>query len=260
MVGCAMDKPRTVIVTGATAGIGRATAEAFGALGWRVAIGARREDRLDDAAAAVALAGGRGFGHVLDVTDPASVDAFVSAAEKALGPIDVLVNNAASSRPGPLHELSVEHIRETLESGLLGSLLMSRRVLSSMLPARRAGDLVFISSRAAVLPWPRQVPYAAAKAGIEAAAAALRAELAGTGIRALIVRVGDTVTEFASGWSPEQLAEVAYWSKLGLIAGSWLQPAQVAAAVVAAVTAPRGVQLETVVVNPEHPLAEAEAE
>jgi NAD(P)-dependent dehydrogenase (short-subunit alcohol dehydrogenase family) len=187
------------------------------------------------------------------------VDDFVSAAEKALGPIDVLVNNAASSEPGPLHELSPEQIRETLESGLLGSLLMSRRVLASLLPARRGGDILFISSRAAVLPWPRQVPYAAAKAGIEAAAAALRAELAGTGVRSLIVRVGDTVaTEFATGWSPEQLAEVGYWAKLGLLAGGWLQPAQVAAAVVAVLTAPRGVQLETLVVNPEPPLSSPE--
>jgi len=252
---------KTAIVTGATVGIGRAIAEAFGALGWRVAIGARRQERLDDAVAAVAMAGGRGFGHVLDVTDAASVDAFVTATEKALGPVDVLVNNAASSEPGPLHELSPQQIRDTLDSGLLGSLLMTRRVLASLLPARRAGDILFISSRAAVLPWPRQVPYTAAKAGIEAAAAALRVELAGTGVRSLIVRVGDTVaTEFATGWSPEQFAVVGYWAKLGLIAGSWLQPPQVAAAVVAAVTTPRGVQIETLVVNPEAPLAGPEEE
>jgi NAD(P)-dependent dehydrogenase (short-subunit alcohol dehydrogenase family) len=256
-----MERSRTAIVTGATSGIGRAIAEAFGARGWRVAIGARREDRLDDAAAAVAVAGGRGFGHVLDVSDPASVDAFVTAAEKALGPIDVLVNNAGVSKPGPLHESSPEQIAEAIATGLLGSLLMSRRVLGSLLPAGRPGDIVFVSSRAAVVPWPRQVPYTAAKAGLEAAAAALRVELAGTGVRSLIVRVGDTVaTEFASGWGPAELAAVAYWSKLGLLAGSWLQPAQVADAVVAAVTSPRGVSLETVVVNPEPPLARPEAE
>jgi NADP-dependent 3-hydroxy acid dehydrogenase YdfG len=249
---------RTAIVTGGTSGIGRSIAEAFGALGWRVGIGARRAERLEEAAAAVALAGGRGYGHVLDVTHPDSVDTFVTAVEKALGPIDVLVNNAAASKPGPLHEQSPAQIRETLESGLLGSLLMSRRVLADWLPAGRGGDLLFISSRAAVLPWPRQAPYAAAKAGIEAAAGALRAELHGTGVRSLIVRVGDTITEFAAGWSPAQLAETVYWAKLGLLAGGLLQPRQVADAVVAAVTAPTGVQLETVVVNPHPPRAARE--
>jgi NADP-dependent 3-hydroxy acid dehydrogenase YdfG len=254
-----MREARTAIVTGATAGIGRAIACAFGALGWNVAIGARRAARLEEAVAAVAQAGGHGFGHALDVGNAASVDAFVTAVEKALGPVDVLVNNAASSEPGPLHLLSPEQIQETLASGLLGSLLMSRRVLASLLPAKRRGDIVFISSRAAVLPWPRQVPYVAAKAGVEAAAAALRAELAGSGVRALVVRVGDTATEFASRWSPEQLAEVGYWQERGLLAGGWLQPAQVADAIVAAVTTPRGAQLETVVVNPEPPLAKPEA-
>jgi NAD(P)-dependent dehydrogenase (short-subunit alcohol dehydrogenase family) len=249
------------IVTGGSVGIGRAIAEAFGALGWRVAIGARRRDRLDEAAAAVTSAGGRGFGHPLDVSDPASVDAFVTAAEQALGPVDVLVNNAGVSKPSPLHELKPEQIAEALGTGLLGSLLMSRRVLGSLLPAGRPGDIVFISSRAAVLPWPHQVPYAAAKAGVEGAAAALRAELAGTGVRSLVVRVGDTVaTEFASGWGPDEFAHVAHWSKLGLLLGGWLQPAQVASAVVAAVTSPRGVSLETVVVNPEPPRTAPEAE
>jgi NADP-dependent 3-hydroxy acid dehydrogenase YdfG len=112
-----------------------------------------------------------------------------------------------------------------------------------------------------VVPWPRQVPYAAAKAGVEAAAAALRVELAGTGVRSLVVRVGDTLaTEFTSSWGPEQFAHVVHWAKLGLMVGGLLQPPQVAGAVVAAVTAPRGVQLETLVVNPETPLAEPEAE
>jgi NAD(P)-dependent dehydrogenase (short-subunit alcohol dehydrogenase family) len=256
-----MEMRRTAIVTGATVGIGRAIAEAFGALGWNVAIGARRRERLDDAAAAVTSAGGRGFGHPLDVSDPKSVDAFVTAAEQALGPVDVLVNNAGVSKPGSLHLQSPEQIEEALATGLLGSLLMSRRVLASLLPAGRRGDIVFVSSRAAALPWPRQVPYTAAKAGLEAAAAALRTELAGTGVRSLVVRVGDTLaTEFASGWGPAQFEDVAYWAKLGLLNGGLLQPAQVAGAVVAAVTSPPGVSLETVVVNPVPPQAPPEAE
>jgi len=249
---------RTALVTGATAGIGRAVAEAFGALGWRVAIGARREERLADAVAAVVRAGGRGFGHVLDVSDPASVDAFVTAAERALGPADVLVNNAGGMRPGKLHELPVETLRAAIEVNLLGPLYVTRRVLQDLLPRRQPGDVVFVSSRAAAIPWPRNAHYGAAKAGVENAAAALRAELEGTGVRTTVVRLGDTVTEFGAAWTPDELAHVGHWVKLGLVKGGILQPATVAAAVVAAVTAPRGAQIETLVVNPEPPLAKPE--
>jgi NADP-dependent 3-hydroxy acid dehydrogenase YdfG len=244
---------RTALVTGGTAGIGLATAEAFAALGWRVAIGARRTERLGPALAAVEKAGGRGFAHPLDVADPDSIDAFVSAAEEALGPVDVLVNNAGSARPGKLHELSVEAIRAAVESSLLGSLLVTRRVLRSMLPRGEGGDVVFVSSRAAALAWPRNAHYGAAKAGVENAAAALRVELDGTGIRSTVVRVGDTITEFGSAWTPAEFADVGYWHQLGLVKGAVLAAADVAAAVVAAVTAPPGVALETVVVNPQLP-------
>jgi NADP-dependent 3-hydroxy acid dehydrogenase YdfG len=240
-------------VTGGTAGIGLATAEAFGALGWRVAIGARRAERLEAALAGIARAGGHGFGHVMDVTDPGSIDAFVSAAEKALGPADVLVNNAGSAHPGKLHELSTETIRAAVESSLLGSLFTTRRVLQSMLARGAGGDLVFVSSRAAALAWPRNAHYGAAKAGVENAAAALRAELEGTGVRVAVVRVGDTVTEFGASWTPAELAEVGYWHGLSLVKGAVLRPADVAAAVVAAVSAPPGVSLETIVVNPVLP-------
>jgi len=246
---------RTAIVTGATAGIGLATAEAFAALGWQVAIGARREARLAAAVEAVEKAGGRAFGHPLDVTLPASVDGFVSAAERALGPIDVLVNNAGSMRPGRLHELSTDAIRAAVESSLLGSLFTTRRVLQGMLAHGRGGDVVFVSSRAAALPWPRNAHYGAAKAGVENAAAALRVELEGTGVRSTVVRVGDTVTEFGAAWTPAELAEVGYWHQIGLVKGAILQPADVAAAIVCAVTAPPGVQLETIVVNPQLPRA-----
>jgi NADP-dependent 3-hydroxy acid dehydrogenase YdfG len=243
---------RTAIVTGATAGIGLATAEAFAALGWRVAIGARRPERLGPAVAAIEAAGGQGFGHVLDVRDPDSVEAFVAASEEAFGPADALVNNAAGARPGKLHELSVEALRGAVESGLLGALFVTRRVLPGMLSEGR-GDIVFVSSRAAVVPWPRHVPYAGAKAGIEGVAAALRAELEGSGIRTTVVRVGDTITEFGAGWTETELAEVGHWVQRGLVKGGVLEARQVAAAITHALTVPAGVALETIVVNPEPP-------
>src|SRR5262249_26597447 len=229
-----------------------------GSLGWRVAIGARRTERLADAVAAIERAGGQAFGHALDVTEPDSVEAFVTAAQQSLGPIDILVNNAGGMRPGKLHQLPVETIRAAVEVNLLGPLLMTRRVLADMLPRRQGGDVVFISSRAAALPWPRNAPYGAAKAGVESAAGALRAELEGSGVRVTVVRLGDTISEFGASWTPAEFADVGYWHQIGLVKGSVMRAEQVAAAVLSAVTAPHGVQLETMVVNPEPPRAQAE--
>ncbi|HXZ84181.1 MAG TPA: SDR family NAD(P)-dependent oxidoreductase, partial [Myxococcota bacterium] len=86
--------PRTAIITGASSGIGAATALELGRLGYRLALGARRVPRVEEVAKQVEAAGGRAFAHALDVTRLDSVDAFCSAAEAALGPIDVLINNA----------------------------------------------------------------------------------------------------------------------------------------------------------------------
>src|SRR6185503_15742168 len=99
-----MADARTVLVTGASSGVGAAIAQAFGARGWPVAIGARRQDRLAEVAAAIKQAGGRVFAAPLDVTKPDSIEAFFSAAESELGPIDVVISNAGIGRPGLLHE------------------------------------------------------------------------------------------------------------------------------------------------------------
>src|SRR5260370_5820729 len=96
------------IVTGASSGIGRAVALEFGTLGWRVALGARRTDRLEDAAVDVRDRGGQAFVHALDVTDPASIGAFFAAAGDALGPVDVPVHNPGASPPGWLERLPVQ--------------------------------------------------------------------------------------------------------------------------------------------------------
>jgi NADP-dependent 3-hydroxy acid dehydrogenase YdfG len=91
------DTPRTALVSGASSGIGAALAVLLGERGARVALGARRIARLEDVAKRVERAGGRAFVHALDVADPASVAAFCAAAEDALGPPDLLVNNAGGN-------------------------------------------------------------------------------------------------------------------------------------------------------------------
>ena len=81
--------PRVAVVTGASAGIGRAIAIALGGLGWSVAVGARRADHLDETARLVTVAGGRALAQALDVCRPESIDAFLAKVTDALGPVDV---------------------------------------------------------------------------------------------------------------------------------------------------------------------------
>ncbi|HEV2310044.1 MAG TPA: SDR family NAD(P)-dependent oxidoreductase [Acidimicrobiia bacterium] len=253
-----MPEPRCAIVTGASSGIGRAVAVEFGHHGWRVALGARRQDRLEETAAEVQAAGGAARALALDVQDPDSIAAFFGAAEAAVGPVDVLVNNAGVASPGWLHELSVEAVERDVKTNLLGPLLMSRLAVRSLRDRGAGGDLVFITSDATRHPRPRMDPYTATKAGLEALAQSLALELAGTGIRATTVRVGPTISEFGFGWPIDELTELmAYWPRFGLQRhGGFLEASAVARAVATAVTAPPGVLFDTIEVQPEAPVGD----
>ncbi|MBM4267865.1 MAG: SDR family NAD(P)-dependent oxidoreductase [Deltaproteobacteria bacterium] len=249
---------RVAALSGGSSGIGKAIAAAFCARGWKVALGARRVERVRETVDSLREAGGAVFGDTLDVTDAGSIDAFYDAARETLGPIDLVVSCAAHARPGPFWELPPEEIRSEIDTGLIGALLFARRGVRDMIAARSRGDVVFISSTTAAVPWPFHSPYAASKAGLEQASRSIALELEGTGIRSLVVRVGNTVgTGWANDWQAQDLGVTRRWQQLGLIRhGGFMQPAQVAEAVIAVVTTPRGVQLEHVTVHPEAPMAE----
>lgn len=250
--------PRTALVTGASSGLGRAIAIELGALGWRVAIGARRVDRLEETADAVREAGGTAFAHALDVADPRSVAAFFDAAESALATIEVVVNNAGMTTPGPIADLEPEAIRRTFEINTLGSIYCAREAIRRWASAgTRDGDLVFVSSETADDPWPQNLPYAASKAAVEHVARGLRGELEGTGARVSIVQLGPALSEFGFGWDPEVfVGAVELWKRLhhlphdGMMSGE-----EVARAVVHVLAAPRGVEVHDVVIKPSFPAA-----
>jgi NADP-dependent 3-hydroxy acid dehydrogenase YdfG len=243
---------RVVVVTGASSGVGAATAVAFGALGWSVAIGARRSDRLAETAAQVNAAGGKAFAHDLDVTQPESVDAFFAAAESALGSVDTVVSNAGIGRPGLLHEVKLEDLRAEIETNLFGTMLVARRALPSMIDRHR-GDLVFISSMSVAEQRPMQTGYTATKAGVEGMASILRKDLEGTGVRSTVVRLGATRSDFGLGWEPDVLLRVIEtWQRWGFMRHmEMLEPEEVAGAIVAIVTAPPAVSHDIVQLNPE---------
>lgn len=231
--------PRTAIVTGASSGIGAATAEALGALGCFVALGARRVERLEQVAAAVEDAGGRAFAQHLDVGRPESVQAFFEAAAARLGEIDLLVNNAGMSVLNRLHEADPAALEEELRVNLLGPMLLSRLALPGML-ARRRGDLVFVSSENAVHPRPYQPAYTAAKAGLEGLARVIAMETEGTGVRSVVVRVGPTGSEFGARMDTAVLHRALeawkYWGVQRHL--HWMPSESVARAIVRVATTP----------------------
>ncbi|HEY8217359.1 MAG TPA: SDR family NAD(P)-dependent oxidoreductase [Acidimicrobiia bacterium] len=250
---------RAALVTGASAGIGATIATELGRLGWRVAIGARRSARLAETADRVRNAGGEAYAHVLDVSDASSIESFFTAAEGAVGPLDVLVNNAAVATPGWLTDVPVDAIEHEVATNLTGPILLSRLAIASMRRRDARGDLVFITSDATRHPRPRMATYTATKGGLEAFAYSLAMELEGSGIRATTIRVGPTLSEFGFGWPMDSLEDLmSYWPRFGLQRHAGvLEPEAIARAVVNAVTAPPGVLLDTIEVQPEAPVGES---
>ncbi len=253
-----MNEACTAVVTGASSGIGVAIATELARLGWTIGLGARRVDRLEETAADVRAAGGTPFAHALDVTDSASIEGFFRAVEAECGPVDVVVNNAGMATPGWLARTPVEAIEREVHTNLLGPILLSRLAIASMQARAARGHLVFITSDATRHPRPRMSTYTATKAGLEALAHCLSMELEGTGIRSTVVRVGPTLSEFGFGWDMDELTDImGYWPRFGLQRhGGVLEPTAIASAVVTAVTAPAGVVVDTIEVQPEAPVGD----
>lgn len=253
-----MTETRTVAVTGASSGIGRATAVALGALGWTVAIGSRRAGALQETAAAVDAAGGRAVPVPLDVTEVQSIDDFFTAVEETVGPVDALVNNAGIASPGYLVEADPENLSAELATNLLGPLLCTRRALGPMLDLpgnRKPCDIVFVTSDVTRNPRPGMIGYSSSKAALETVARVVAMEVEGRGIRTTVVRVGPTLTDFATAWEPGAYEHfVRDWPRFGLQRHhETMQPEDVAAAIVHALTRPAHMQIEVIEVQPVAP-------
>ena len=246
---------RPAVVTGASSGIGAATALALAAAGHPVALGARRTSRCDDVAAAIREAGGEAVVHALDLTDTESVTTFADKVTADLGDIEVVVSNAGAVAPGTIHEVDTERFARELDLNIVGAQRLVRAFVPGMVERQR-GDMVFVSSDVAVRARPFMSSYAAGKWGLEGLAHAMQMELEGTGVRASIVRPGPTWSEMGSDWDPEEGAFVLnQWTRFGLARHShFMKPAAVADAIATVVGAPRGVHLNLIEVSPEAPL------
>ena len=178
----------TAVVTGASSGIGAATARALATDGWDVVIGARRLDRLATLAEEI---GGRA--HALDVTDPASVEAFVASVAECR----LLVNNAGGALGlAPIAEADEAQWRTMYETNVLGVLRMTQRLLPA-LEASGDGQVVTIGSIAGHEPYPGGAGYNAAKFAVRAVMGVLRQELLGRPVRVCEIDPGMVETEFS---------------------------------------------------------------
>lgn len=173
---------KVVAVTGASAGVGRASAEAFARAGANVALIARDSRRLDEARTDVERIGGNAIALPTDVADADAVERAAAEAEAQLGPIDVWVNNAMVSVFAPVKDLSPEDVRRVTEVAYLGYVNGTMSALRRMLP-RNAGTIVQVGSALAYRAIPMQAAYCGAKHAIEGFTEALRCELMHDGSR-----------------------------------------------------------------------------
>ena len=194
--GIGAGQSRVAFVTGGSRGIGRATAVALAEAGHRVAICfSADKDGAEETLTAIRAAGSEGLAVQADVASVESVDAAFAEIEGALGPVQLLVNNAGITRDGLLMRMSDEHWGDVIQTNLTGAFHTIRRATPKMMKSR-FGRIVNVSS---VSGQTGQANYSAAKAGLVGLTRATARELASRGITANIVAPGPIVTAMTEG-------------------------------------------------------------
>jgi len=185
---------RVALVTGASSGIGAATARVFAGAGLRVALCARRKDRLERLAADLTAQGGEATVHAVDVTDAIAVRAMVDEVAARWGRLDVLVNNAGRGFSATLEQTTAEELRALMELNVVAVLGATQAALPIM-RRQGSGHVINISSIVGRRAVPYRAAYSATKFALGALSEALRVELTGTGIAVTLVypiRTDDT--------------------------------------------------------------------
>jgi NAD(P)-dependent dehydrogenase (short-subunit alcohol dehydrogenase family) len=181
-------KGRVVVITGASAGVGRATARAFAERGARIGLIARGRERLEATAAEVGAAGGQALVLPLDVSDAVSLEKASAAVEEQLGPINVWVNNAMLSVFSPVKQMTAREFKRVTEVTYLGYVYGTLAALRLMLPRNR-GVIIQVGSALSYRSIPLQAAYCGAKHAIEGFTESLRCELLHDGSRVRVATV-----------------------------------------------------------------------
>src|SRR3984957_19469094 len=237
------------LVTGASSGIGEATAVALAEHGAAVAIAARRADRLDRLAATIADRGGKALAIEADVTSPEQAQALVERAVSKLGRLDTLINNAGVMLLGPTVDAPLEEWDQMVAINVQGLLYCAHAALPHLLSAaqdgpRQVADMVNISSVAGRVARSGSGVYNLTKHGVGAFSESLRQELARRYVRVSLVEPGATATELAGHNRPEILE-----SMRGQF-GQRMESEDIAGAITYIVTRPRHVAINEILIRP----------
>lgn len=225
-------------MTGASSGIGAATAKALADEGIRVGLAARREERLEGVADRIETAGGEAIVLPTDIRSEEQIEEMVTRTEEAFGGIDILVNNAGVAELGPFAESDRDEIRKQIEVNLLGLMNVTHAVLPTMLDSG-GGDIIVVSSANAKNPSPNASVYSSTKFGVNGFCDALREEVADEGVRVTVVMPGSVDTEAVNVDSLER---------------DVLAPADVADTILYAVTRPDNVLMAEYLVAASPPV------
>ncbi len=237
---------KVALITGASSGIGEATALALAAEGARVALAARRRDRLSALANRITDAGGEALTLETDVTDYAQVQRMVKQTADTWGRIDILVNNAGVMLLGRIVGADITDWQRMININLLGLLYATHEALPLM-QARGGGDIVNISSVAGRVVRLNNGVYAATKFGVVAFSESLRQEVTKQHIRVTVIEPGMVDTELSSHITQEQARNE---SQATMRAMAPLHSEDIAAAITYVVTQPPHVSINELLVRP----------
>ena len=237
------------LVTGASSGIGAATAAALAARGAGVALAARRRDRLEELAASINDRGGTALVLECDITDQQQAARAVERTAAELGRLDTLINNAGVMLLGPVVGAPLDEWQQMVELNVLGLLYCAHAALPHLLSAAESGprqvaDMVNISSVAGRAARNGNGVYSLTKHGVGAFSEALRQEVAKRYLRVSLVEPGATATELASHNRPEVLESIR--SQFG----QTMDATDIADAITYIVTRPRHVAVSEVLIRP----------
>ncbi len=237
---------KVALVTGASSGIGEATALAFARAGARVALAARRRDRLDGVAGRIADLRAESLVLEADVARPEEAESIVGRTVERWGRLDLLVNNAGLMLLSPIDRARVEDWQRMLDLNVLGLMVTTRAALPHM-RRQKDGHVVNISSTAGRVANPDASVYAATKFGVGAFSEALRREVYKDNIRVTIIEPGAVATELREHVPDADTRErIDTWAR----SMRQLQSEDVAAAILYAVSQPPHVNVNEILLRP----------